>query len=105
MSTRDSSATVETVIGNYIGTDLTGTRAVPNGGDGVFVQTGNTNTIGGTAPGQRNIIAGNAAWGVEFQENNNTAVGNYIGTDVTGLHPLGNGSWRPEHRLVQQYGQ
>ena len=99
-----TSATVETVIGNYIGTDLTGTRAVPNGGDGVFVQTGNTNTIGGTAPGQRNIIAGNAAWGVEFQENNNTAAGNFVGTDVTGLLPLGQRPGRHEYRLIQQYG-
>ena len=51
-----SSAAAETVIGNYIGTDPTGTQAVPNGGDGVHLQTGIGNFIGGTAPGQGNII-------------------------------------------------
>ena len=86
-----SSAAAETVIGNYIGTDPTGTKAVPNGLDGVSLRTGVGNSIGGTAPGQRNIIAGNNNWGIDIQENNNTIAGNYVGTDASGLLPLGNG--------------
>ena len=99
-----SSAAAETVIGNYIGTDLTGTQAVPNGGDGVYVITGIGNFIGGTAPGQANIIAGNNNWGVEIQENNNTVAGNNVGTDATGLLPARQRSRWHEDRLIQQYG-
>jgi len=81
----------ERVIGNYIGTDLTGTKAVPNEGGGVYIDLGIDSTIGGVAPGERNIISGNAADGVTVNNAANVVLGNYIGTDVTGLRPLGNG--------------
>jgi uncharacterized repeat protein (TIGR01451 family) len=77
------------IEGNYIGTDLTGKKAVPNGGDGVYI-LGNNNTIGGTTPAARNIISGNIDAGVHFDEVLNVVQGNFIGTDVTGLQPLGN---------------
>jgi parallel beta-helix repeat protein len=74
------------VEGNFIGTDPTGTRALPNG-IGVEVIQG-TNLIGGTEPGAGNLISGNGTgvmleWGSLVQ-------GNYIGTDVTGTRALGN---------------
>ncbi len=47
-----------TVQGNFIGTDVTGTVALGNAGLGVGIRTGN-GLIGGTAPGARNIISGN----------------------------------------------
>ena len=81
----------QSVLGNYIGTDLTGTKALPNGGDGIYDETGSSNIIGGTTPGERNIISGNQRWGAEFKDNANVLEGNYVGTDVTGLRPLGNG--------------
>jgi len=52
------------VQGNRIGTDRTGTVAVPNNGTGVYVSFASGNTIGGTAAGAANVIAFNAGSGV-----------------------------------------
>jgi large repetitive protein len=75
---------------NLIGTDVTGTQAVPNGFDGVFIDGAPNNTIGGAG----NVISGNAQIGVQIFGPNatgNVVLGNLIGTDVTGTHALGNG--------------
>jgi titin len=81
--------------GNYIGTDASGTRPLSNGigtvGDGVFLQSP-SNRIGGTTPGAGNLISGNSGTGVYIQGSGNVLEGNYIGTDVTGTQPLGNGT-------------
>jgi len=54
------------VQGNYIGTDVTGTAALPNNTDGVYIfNVSNDNLIGGTAQGQANLIAFNGGDGVE----------------------------------------
>jgi parallel beta-helix repeat protein len=54
------------IEGNYIGTNASGTGAIPNGGRGVFVAGGcQSNTIGGTASGEGNTIAFNTEAGVE----------------------------------------
>ena len=54
-------------------------------------ESGN-NTIGGTAAGAGNVIAGNAGAGVELENaDGNTVFGNWIGTDATGVLDLGNG--------------
>ena len=50
-SSSQSASNSNVVVGNYIGTDLTGTKAVPNLGDGVYDAAGANNTIGGTTPG------------------------------------------------------
>ncbi len=79
------------VEGNRIGTDVTGTHALGNAGDGVFLQNGSGNTIGGTLAGARNVIAANHGHGINITSgNNNVVAGNYIGTDITGTHALGN---------------
>ena len=79
------------VQGNFIGTDLTGTIGLGNGGDGVLITT-DGNTIGGTTAGARNIISDNGSDGVSIINNatGNLVQGNFIGTDVTGTAPLGN---------------
>jgi hypothetical protein len=87
----------DTVQGNFIGTDVTGTVALGNPNVGVDVNGTANNVIGGltatpgTPPG--NVISGN---------NGNTGVvlgggttgnliqGNIIGPDITGTQPLGN---------------
>ncbi len=83
-----------TVAGNYIGTDVTGTVALGNT-DGVYIRDGaHNNTIGGVIAGDRNIISGNTADGVDITDSGsdaNVIEGNYIGTDVTGTVALGNG--------------
>ncbi len=84
------------VAGNYIGTDLTGLRAVSNLLAGVVVQ-GVTNTIGGKNKGSGNVIAGNGQIGVWLLGTNGSAkgnqvAGNLIGLDKTGTNILGNGN-------------
>ena len=82
--------TYNTIIGNRIGTDPSGTQAVANGG-GIFSFGGDYNLIGGNTPGSGNLISGNQYIGVNFREaSNNTVSGNIIGADVTGSQPLGN---------------
>jgi hypothetical protein len=85
-------ASTGTVVhGNAIGTDATGTFALGNGGDGVRIDGGTGNTVGGTGPTDGNLISGNAGNGVTVLANNDRVQGNLIGTDVTGSAALGNG--------------
>src|SRR5439155_12617745 len=54
----------DVVAGDYIGTDPTGTTALPNAGSGVFIENSAGNTIGGTTAGAGNVISGNGNDGV-----------------------------------------
>ena len=85
--------TANRVEGNFIGTNRHGTAALGNGIEGVALSAAVGNTIGGTAPGARNVISGNVR-GIDLSPGakNNVVVGNYIGTDVTGLLDVGNTS-------------
>jgi titin len=80
-----------TVAGNFLGTDTTGTAARPNR-NGLVVYSAN-NTIGGTSAAARNVVSGNWQNGVTVSDtgaSGNVIQGNYIGTDATGLSALGN---------------
>ncbi len=81
-----------TVIGNFAGTNATGTAALGNVGCGVKIAfSPSGNTIGGTTPAERNIISGNAANGVIIKTAaNNFVTGNYIGLNASGSASLGN---------------
>ena len=76
------------VEGNKVGTDPAGTAAVPNQGfAGIDILSATGNTIGGTTAGTRNIISGNAGYGLGIFSTgnvNNLVEGNYVGTDPTG---------------------
>src|SRR6185369_8389347 len=58
------------IQGNFIGTNAGGTAALPNGdlvlkqGGGVALTASNNNVIGGTNAGARNVISGNANYGL-----------------------------------------
>ena len=86
------------VQGNFIGTDITGTLALSNSGNGVSAVDGAL--IGGTEPGARNIISTNGTFsnncnislGFSNTDTGATIQGNYIGTDVTGTKALGGSS-------------
>ena len=91
-------ATANVIRGNFIGTDITGTAKLGNGGDaivvaGIFGATlSGVNTIGGTTPGARNIISASGGAGIALGTVNNTVIqGNFIGTDVNGTANFGNG--------------
>jgi len=75
------------VRGNLVGTDPSGARAVPNGGDGISATGGNT--IGGSGKGTGNVISGNAGFGVSAGPSE-VIEGNRIGTDAAGANRLSN---------------
>jgi titin len=78
------------IEGNFIGTDLTGSSALPNG-VGVVISAGSNNTMGGADTGAANVISGNTADGIDILADGNTVLANLIGTDVSAANPLGNG--------------
>jgi hypothetical protein len=85
------------IQGNFIGLNAAGTARVGNPGTGIEIDNASA-TIGGTNPGEGNVIA--AFTGIRFGGNpalghsSGTAEGNFIGTDATGMTALnlGNGS-------------
>jgi parallel beta-helix repeat protein len=101
------------VIGNYIGTDITGTQPLPNGyPGGVAIFDGPIdNIVGGIEPGEANLISGNTN-GVMISgidANHNAIIGNLIGTNSSGTVALGNfvgillcgaGFNRVEHNVI-----
>ena len=88
-----------TVTGNYIGINPAGDTAIPNLGAGVSLG-GDNITIGGTVPGARNVISGNAGTGIGVWPGNNIVIqGNYVGLDATGAAEIGN-----DHMGVQLAG-
>lgn len=79
----------------HIGVNLAGTRAVPNGDHDIRIESSD-NTIGGTAPGDRNVISGGSFAtyndGICIKSGSgNTIAGNYFGLDRTGMVPFGSG--------------
>ncbi len=85
-----ANVTTNTVQGNFIGTDVNGTADLGNSSVGIQLNSGSSNTIGGTATGARNIISGNSSGIGISGSNSNNILGNYIGTDTTGSVDMGN---------------
>lgn len=84
-------STFNTIQGNFIGTDVTGTIGRPNGQYGIFVLGGWSNTIGGLTLQARNVISGGNDTGIYLLNCfGNTVQGNYIGVAATGGSDLGN---------------
>jgi Astacin (Peptidase family M12A) len=86
------------IFGNYVGVASNGVTALPNTGDGIYLEQGvQNNTVGGTLAGERNLISGNGGNGVHFYGSGtsyNTVQGNYIGlasNGVTAVPNLGSG--------------
>ncbi len=80
----DNGASSNTVRGNFIGLDVTGTTAVPNAAQGVEMFLGaNANFIGGI--GGRNYISGNSQTGVQIEDDSfgDIVQGNTIGLNIS----------------------
>ena len=87
------------ISGNFIGTDVTGTVALPNLAYGVSIEgTAKSNLIGTNGDGvgdhlERNVISANTLNGVRILgagTDGNLVSGNYIGTNASGSAALGN---------------
>jgi trimeric autotransporter adhesin len=83
------------IEGNFIGSNARSTveQCVEQGNDaaGVLIQTGDSNTVGGTSPDKRNLICGNRDDGVSIGlGSSNKVLGNLIGTQRDGITALGN---------------
>jgi hypothetical protein len=86
-------ANINTVQGNYIGTDFTGTKALPNNFWGIIANAAQ-NTIGGSVADQLNLISGNLVGGIlvyAIPATQNIFSHNLIGTDITGTKTIPNG--------------
>ena len=86
----NASATNTLIEGNFIGVDAAGASALPNSSYGVDVGPGAVdNYVGGSAPGQGNVISGNVNAGVLFEVGSSGSIqGNYIGVNAAGTTPI-----------------
>lgn len=83
----DLTTSFNVIKGNYIGTDLSGTVAWGRRQDGIHINGAHHNRI------IDNLISGNGGNGVQVFNNNdssNRLLGNYIGTDASGVKGVGN---------------
>jgi hypothetical protein len=91
------------IEGNLIGTDASGTSAIPNGATnnwgGIILGSRINVRVGGASVAARNVISGNRPLGIGLWSSFGLPgaplgfeiKGNYIGTDLTGTLPLPNG--------------
>lgn len=76
------------VMGNYIGTDVTGSISIPNDWGGVAISNGSVGNLV-----ENNVISGNSGYlahGIRLGSSN-TIKGNIIGLSADGANPLPNG--------------
>jgi hypothetical protein len=80
------------IAGNYVGLDLTGSIARPNGLGGIAVSTSTGNTIGGVVAAERNVLSGNTSAGLVLYAgaDSNFVKGNYVGTNAAGTAAVPN---------------
>jgi titin len=80
-----------TVVGNWVGVNVTGDTVVKNDESGVYV-IGEDNVIGGTTVAARNVISGNQNANVLIDAGGsyNQVLGNYIGTNASDWMVLSN---------------
>ncbi len=83
------SGTGTEILGNYIGLGADGLTIVANH-DGITLNYGSQNQIGGSSPGARNVISGNTSGFYANQGGSNVIQGNFIGTDASGTLPRPN---------------
>ncbi len=80
------------VLGNRIGTNVGGTAAIGNGGDGIELRDSGNYTIGDAVSGGMNIISGNDGNGVRIHQDNLSTIlsNNRIGTNAEGTAAVPN---------------
>jgi hypothetical protein len=81
------------VLGNHVGVDATGLKPLGNAGNGIQLVDSSKNTIGGSAPGDRNVISSNNGEGLRIDgalSAGNHVRGNYVGLSAAGTADFGN---------------
>lgn len=77
------------ILGNYVGLATDGDAVLGNTYDGIYINTGGSDNLIGN-----NVISGNGSNGIVMYDydnmHNNSILGNYIGTDFTGMLDRGN---------------
>src|SRR5262249_1252407 len=87
----DAATVSNTIQGNYIGVDSSGSRPAGNYRQGVLIGPGaENNVVGGTAPGAGNVIAYNGLGGIRIDSGGNQVAGNLIGVGADRVTQLGN---------------
>jgi CSLREA domain-containing protein len=91
------------ILGNFIGTNTTGTVKIGNGYDGIGIAGGaNSNIIGGAFVGAGNTIGGNQDHGISVEDaatTGNQILGNFIGINSSGTADVGNAQHGINFRL------
>ena len=78
------------IQGDYIGVNSAGTAAAGNA-NGVYISQAESNVVGGTKSGDRNVISGNTGDGIIINTGTmNIIEGDYIGTKLSGNTALAN---------------
>lgn len=96
-----SGATGNLLQGNIVGLSASGAQAIPNGMHGLVIRNGASgNRIGAFGdnnatlePLRRNVFSGNNGRGIVIRDSSsqlNRVLGNFIGTDTSGLVAIGN---------------
>lgn len=87
----DFSCSNNQILGNFIGTDDTGTEELGNK-TGIQIDGSSNNTIGGVSTNARNLISGNTNAGIFLAKfsSNTKILANFIGTDKKGASSIGN---------------
>lgn len=89
-------ATGNRVVGCSCGVSASGNAAAANDYQGIHLSDGaHHNTIGGTGVNDRNVLSGNAQYGIWISgatTTGNTILGNHIGTNHGGTAAVANGS-------------
>jgi hypothetical protein len=81
------------VAGNFVGTNPAGNADEPNQNDGIRISNSNSNIIGGTTAGARNIASGNQNDGIHVVGTTGSpATGNLIQGNFVGVNATGTGS-------------
>ncbi|MBK9230465.1 MAG: hypothetical protein IPO15_06250 [Anaerolineae bacterium] len=87
-----SETTGNQILGNMIGTDANGNRAIPNY-HGILISGGTANQVGGTSAGAGNLISGNEYLGIwleHYTQPGNTILGNIVGANRSGTEAIPN---------------
>lgn len=97
------------ILGNYIGTDRTGTTGFNIRSSGIIVDSSRLVFIGGNTTEEGNLISGNAFGGIKISPGSDDVfiARNSIGPDASGTKPIGNEMggitlYSAEHIFIQK---